>query len=168
MIVVVVRELGPLVAALLVLARIGTANVVELGTARAMGEVDALESLVNIYTQQKNGDKALARVKQQVEAVPNNAAYHGLLGYLQAQKGDVVTAQQELRRAEEISHNNAQASALLAHLQLTSGAVNQATSTWQAWMRARSLRRDAIVTRISLPIQTAGTGPDGPDAGPTV
>jgi phospholipid/cholesterol/gamma-HCH transport system permease protein len=45
MVVVVVRELGPLVAALLVLARIGTANVIELGTARAMGEVEALEAL---------------------------------------------------------------------------------------------------------------------------
>jgi phospholipid/cholesterol/gamma-HCH transport system permease protein len=45
MVVVVVRELGPLVAALLVLARVGTANVIELGTARAMGEVEALEAL---------------------------------------------------------------------------------------------------------------------------
>ena len=45
MVVVVVRELGPLIAALLVLARIGTAHVVELGTARAMGEVEALEAL---------------------------------------------------------------------------------------------------------------------------
>jgi phospholipid/cholesterol/gamma-HCH transport system permease protein len=45
MVIVVVRELGPLVAALLVLARIGTANVVELGTARATGEVEALEAL---------------------------------------------------------------------------------------------------------------------------
>jgi phospholipid/cholesterol/gamma-HCH transport system permease protein len=45
MVVVVVRELGPLVAALLVLARIGTANVIELGTARALGEVEALEAL---------------------------------------------------------------------------------------------------------------------------
>jgi phospholipid/cholesterol/gamma-HCH transport system permease protein len=45
MVIVVVRELGPLTAALLVLARIGTANVIELGTARAMGEVEALEAL---------------------------------------------------------------------------------------------------------------------------
>lgn len=45
MVVVVVRELGPLLAALLVLARIGAANVIELGTARAMGEVEALEAL---------------------------------------------------------------------------------------------------------------------------
>ena len=45
MVFVVVRELGPLITALLVLARIGTANVVELGTARAMGEVEALEAL---------------------------------------------------------------------------------------------------------------------------
>ena len=45
MVVVVVRELGPLVTALVVLARVGTANVVELGTARATGEVEALEAL---------------------------------------------------------------------------------------------------------------------------
>ena len=45
MVIVVVRELGPLIAALMVLARIGTANVIELGTARAMGEVEALEAL---------------------------------------------------------------------------------------------------------------------------
>jgi phospholipid/cholesterol/gamma-HCH transport system permease protein len=45
MVIVVVRELGPMAAALLVLARVGTANVVELGTARATGEVEALEAL---------------------------------------------------------------------------------------------------------------------------
>jgi phospholipid/cholesterol/gamma-HCH transport system permease protein len=45
MVIVVVRELGPLLTALLVVARIGTANVVELGTARATGEVEALEAL---------------------------------------------------------------------------------------------------------------------------
>lgn len=42
---VVVRELGPIISALLVMARVGTANVIELGTARAMGEVEALEAL---------------------------------------------------------------------------------------------------------------------------
>src|SRR5882724_6620328 len=45
MVIVVVRELGPLMTALLVLARIGTSNVIELGTARALGEVEALEAL---------------------------------------------------------------------------------------------------------------------------
>ncbi len=45
MVSAVVRELGPLLAAALVLARSGTANVVELGTARAQGEVESLESL---------------------------------------------------------------------------------------------------------------------------
>ncbi len=45
MIAVVVRELGPLLVAFLVLARTGTANVIELGTARALGEIEALEAL---------------------------------------------------------------------------------------------------------------------------
>ena len=45
MVTVVVRELGPIMAALLVMARVGAGNVVELGTARALGEVEALEAL---------------------------------------------------------------------------------------------------------------------------
>ncbi len=45
MVYVVVRELGPFVTAMLVLARSGTANVIELGTARALGEVEGLEAL---------------------------------------------------------------------------------------------------------------------------
>ncbi len=45
MVVVVVREMGPLLTAMLVLSRSGAANVIELGTARAMGEVEALESM---------------------------------------------------------------------------------------------------------------------------
>jgi phospholipid/cholesterol/gamma-HCH transport system permease protein len=45
MVIVIVRELGPLLAAVLVLARVGTAHVIELGTARAMGEVESLEAL---------------------------------------------------------------------------------------------------------------------------
>lgn len=44
MVIVIVREIGPLLAAMLVLARVGAAHVVELGTARAMGEVEALEA----------------------------------------------------------------------------------------------------------------------------
>ena len=45
MVIVIVREIGPLLTAMLVLARVGTANVIELGTARALGEVEALEAL---------------------------------------------------------------------------------------------------------------------------
>lgn len=45
MVTAVVRELGPLLTALLLLSRVGAANVIELGTARALGEVEALEAL---------------------------------------------------------------------------------------------------------------------------
>jgi phospholipid/cholesterol/gamma-HCH transport system permease protein len=45
MVIAVVRELGPLAAAFVVLSRVGTAHVVELGTSRALGEVEVLESL---------------------------------------------------------------------------------------------------------------------------
>jgi phospholipid/cholesterol/gamma-HCH transport system permease protein len=42
---VFIRELAPLTAGLVVLARVGTATVIRLGTARALGEVEALEAL---------------------------------------------------------------------------------------------------------------------------
>ncbi len=45
LVTVLFRELAPLVAALLVLLRVGTATVVELATLRATGEVEALEAL---------------------------------------------------------------------------------------------------------------------------
>ena len=45
MVTVLVREVGPLSAALLVLARVGTSIVIELGLSRAQGEVEALEAL---------------------------------------------------------------------------------------------------------------------------
>lgn len=45
MVTVVVRELGPLLVALLVLSRTGMTTVIELATARALGEVEALEVL---------------------------------------------------------------------------------------------------------------------------
>ncbi len=45
MVSVVVRELGPLMTALIVLARVGTAIVIELSTSRATGEVEALEAV---------------------------------------------------------------------------------------------------------------------------
>jgi phospholipid/cholesterol/gamma-HCH transport system permease protein len=45
LVVVVVRELGPLVTALLVLMRAGTRNAIDLATTRALGEVEALEAL---------------------------------------------------------------------------------------------------------------------------
>jgi phospholipid/cholesterol/gamma-HCH transport system permease protein len=44
MVTVIVREMGPLLAAVLALARVGAANVIELGNARALGNVEALEA----------------------------------------------------------------------------------------------------------------------------
>lgn len=41
---IVVRELGAITTAMLVLARVGAANVIELGAARSTGQVQALEA----------------------------------------------------------------------------------------------------------------------------
>jgi phospholipid/cholesterol/gamma-HCH transport system permease protein len=45
LVIVVVRELGPLLTALLVLSRAGARNAIDLSTMRALGEVEALEAL---------------------------------------------------------------------------------------------------------------------------
>jgi len=45
MVWMVIRVLGPLLTAIIMLARVSAANVIELGTARATGEVETLEAL---------------------------------------------------------------------------------------------------------------------------
>jgi len=45
LVVVVIRELGPLLTAVLVLSRAGARNAIDLATMRALGEVEALEAL---------------------------------------------------------------------------------------------------------------------------
>ena len=45
LVIVIVRELGPLVAALVIIGRSGTAMVVELGNMRVSGEIEALEAM---------------------------------------------------------------------------------------------------------------------------
>jgi phospholipid/cholesterol/gamma-HCH transport system permease protein len=45
LVVAVIRELGPMVTAMLVLMRAGTRNAIDLATTRALGEVEALEAL---------------------------------------------------------------------------------------------------------------------------
>ncbi len=45
LVIVIVRELGPLVAALVIIGRSGTAMVVELGNMRVSGEIEALEGM---------------------------------------------------------------------------------------------------------------------------
>ncbi len=45
MVTVVIRELGPLTIAMLVLAEVGTSTVIELGNARAFGEIEGLEAI---------------------------------------------------------------------------------------------------------------------------
>lgn len=45
MVIAVFRELGPLMTAMMVLARVGTSTVIDLGTKRALGEVEAMEAL---------------------------------------------------------------------------------------------------------------------------
>lgn len=45
MVAAVVRELGPIAAAFIIMARVGTAIVIELSTSRALGEVETLEAL---------------------------------------------------------------------------------------------------------------------------
>ena len=45
LVIVIVRELGPLVAALVIIGRSGTAMVVELGNMRVAGEIDSLEGM---------------------------------------------------------------------------------------------------------------------------
>ena len=53
---------------------------------------DSLRGLINIYLTQKQPDKALAAVNQQIAQAPDNSSFYDLLGMVQTNKQDYGSA----------------------------------------------------------------------------
>jgi len=91
--------------------------------------IDALRGLVAIYFSQKQPDKALAAVNQQLLQAPDNSAFYSLLGLVQTNKQDSVAAIAAYKKALELDKKNGDASLKLARLQAQSGAFDDALAT---------------------------------------
>jgi len=96
---------------------------------RDKDSLDALHGLTTIYFSQKQPDKALAAVNQQLLQSPNNSSFYSLLGLVQSNKEDSASAIAAYKKALELDKNNSDASLKLARLQAKSGALDDALAT---------------------------------------
>ena len=96
---------------------------------------DVLSGLLSVYLVQKQPDKAIAVVNQQLALQPDNAAFHGLLGTVLLGKKDYAGAQTALKKAIELNKNDVDAYLNLARAQLAAGAVDDALATCNGGLR---------------------------------
>jgi tetratricopeptide (TPR) repeat protein len=96
---------------------------------------EALRALVGLFLSQKQPEKAMARVKSQIEKSPKTAGFYVVLGTLQAQAKDYAAAQASLHKALDLDQNSMEAFAVLGQVQLASGSLDDAVKSWEAWMQ---------------------------------
>lgn len=90
---------------------------------------DALRGLVNVYLAQKQPDKALAAVTQQIGQAPDDSSFYSLLGLVQTNKKDDVSAIAAYKKAVVLNKNNTDAYMKMATLQAKMGAIDDALAT---------------------------------------
>jgi Flp pilus assembly protein TadD len=90
---------------------------------------EVLSGLLSIYLIQKQPDKAIAAVNQQIALEPNNGAFHGLLGTVLLGKKDYAAAQVPLKKAIELNKKDVDAYVNLGRAQLGAGNVDDALAT---------------------------------------
>jgi tetratricopeptide (TPR) repeat protein len=90
---------------------------------------DALHNLMQLYIAQKQPDKAVAAVQQQIAVSPNNSGFYTLLGSALVTKKDYAGAQTAYQKAVDLNKKNAEAYLGLARVQLSSGASDATLTT---------------------------------------
>jgi len=110
-------------------------NFYEQALQRDPNAADALGGIVELNILQKQPEKAVARVQQQLKAQPTNSNYHYLLGALLFNNQDLKNAEAELNRAVEIDKTNGDAVLKLGQVQVARGAGDQAIKTYQTYLQ---------------------------------
>ena len=60
--------------------------------------VNALQLITSFYLSKKDTDKAIERVQRQIQAVPQNPVFYGMLGSLYEMKKDIPLAETNMKR----------------------------------------------------------------------
>jgi tetratricopeptide (TPR) repeat protein len=95
---------------------------------------DALAGIVNTFLSQNQPQKAVTRIQAQLAKQPSNSNYHFLLGAVLFNNKDLKGAEAELRRSVDLDKSNAEAQIKLGQVQTAQGQVDQAISTYQAYI----------------------------------
>lgn len=93
--------------------------------------VDAMQGLMACGMQQKQADRTLARVDEQIRRSPNNSAYYSLRGTLLLTRNDLDGAIAAFTRATELNRNNVDAFALLGQVYGMKRAIPEAVASYE-------------------------------------
>lgn len=107
--------------------------------------IEALQELVKMFLYQKQSEKALRRVQMQVTKVPDDAAYHILLGQMLLSDHKALQSQPEFKKAAELDGVNLIALFLLAQAQQEAHQADDATLTYERLLRENSKNPEACV-----------------------
>lgn len=98
--------------------------------------VDALRVLVSYELAEKQPEKALARVNQQIALRPKNSGFYVLLAALQLQSKNMDQAAATAQKAMELNPADIDAVGLDTQIAVMRGQTANAIATWQQWVNA--------------------------------
>jgi tetratricopeptide (TPR) repeat protein len=104
---------------------------------RNANSTDALRGLANAYVAEKEANKAIATVESQIEKVPANSNFYGLLGALLFHlRKDFDGAETALARSVALDSRNYQSWIQLCQVRAAKGEIDQAIATGQQSLKS--------------------------------
>ena len=113
---------------------------------RSANSTDALRGLANAFVAEKQPDKAIAIVNAQIEKVPANTNFYGLLGALLFHmRKDFNGAEAALAKSVELDSRNTQSLIQLCQVRAAKGDIDQAIATGE-----QSLKNDPSQSNLDI------------------
>ena len=106
----------------------------------------ALHLLAYVYVSQKQPQKAIARVQQQIAAVPNDNSFYRELATLDLLVKDYNGARDAAQKALSIAPQDERAAQTLSQAYVSSGQVDAAITLWRQWSTQHP--SDAVATSL--------------------
>jgi Flp pilus assembly protein TadD len=96
----------------------------------------SLMALVGMDMAQKQPDKAVARIQQQIAKSPKNPSFYTLLASVQMSAKDFNGARDNSKKAMDIDSSDGRAVQIYTQAVTSLGNPDEAIRTWQAWVAA--------------------------------
>ena len=98
--------------------------------------VDALRVLVSYDLNQKQPEKALARVNEQIGKRPQNSGFYVVLAELEMQNKNLDQAAATAQKAMQLNSRDIEAAGIYTQIAVMRGQTAGAIATWQQWVNA--------------------------------
>ncbi len=121
--------------------------------------VPALRQIVAVNLFQKQPDKALARVQQQIVKAPGNEPFYTLLAQLQMNTKDYAGARDNAKKAMDMNAADGAAVQTYAQALVNLGNIDDALHTWQNWQTSHPTDANATTMLALMQEQKGLTGP---------